>query len=258
MRKYRMKNNRMRGCIFCMLAVFTVLNGCGKKGEQKREYQKIADDYAALILTEDADSRNYDTALSAVGDYLEQKEEKKKEEAKQTVKDVIEQIQEASEQTKAYVMEEGFEELLKKYLIEPEEYLMFANERKEELYDYLTTLRTLEEYLGGEKEETDSLEALEKEYEMAANTQEIMKSYQYCGINYWFAGWEKEGRDYVKEQVYDKLTSFSAEGEVWQDSREAVEERMTQYLDRLEELMNEWSDYLGEQQEKLYEQEKEN
>ena len=85
-----------------------------------------------------------------------------------------------------------------------------------------------------------------------------MKSYQYCGINYWFAGWEEEAADYVKEQVYDKLTSFSAEGEAWQDSREAVEERMTEYLDRLEELVNEWSGYLGEQQEKLYEQEKEN
>ena len=60
-----------------------------------------------MILTEDADSRNYETALSAVGDYLEQKEENSKEEAKRIVGDVIEQMEEASEQTEAYVMEEG-------------------------------------------------------------------------------------------------------------------------------------------------------
>lgn len=256
MRKYGKRYDGIRAYIFCMLAVCIVLNGCGKKEEQKAEYQKIADDYADLILTEDEDSRNYETALSAVGNYLEQKDENSKEEAKQIVEDVIEQMEEASEEIKPYAMEDGFEDLLKKYGIEPEEYLMFADERKEELYDYLTTLRTLEEYLG--EEDAAFSEALEKEYEMAANTQEIMKSYQYCGINYWFAGWEEEAADYVKEQVYDKLTSFSAEGEAWQDSREAVEERMTQYLDRLEELVNEWSGYLGEQQEKLYEQEKEN
>lgn len=242
----------------CMLMVCMLFLGCGGKERQKADYQKIADDYAALILQEDADSRDYEEALQAVGDYLEQKEESRKKEAVKIVKDTITYMEEDYGQIKSYTMEESFQGLLKKYQIEPEEYLMFANERKEELFDYQTTLMALEEYLDEENGTAASLEALEQEYEMAVKMQEVMKGYQYCGINYWFAGWEEEAADYVKEQVYDKLTSFSAEGEVWQDSREAVEERMTQYLDRLEELVNEWSGYLGEKQEKLYEQEKEN
>ena len=213
---------------------------------------QAVDDYAVLILKEDEDSKAYDDALSAVGTYLEQRDENVLNDAKTKVRETKESMEEASERIASYEMEDPFEELLTEYQIAPEEYLMFADERKEELYDYIHTLRTFEEYFENGKTDPDSLEELRKEHEMAIRMQDIMRSYQYCGINYWFAGWEDEAVDYVRKEVHEKLVSFSAEGEPWQDTRQAVEQRMTFYLNQLEDLTNEWAEYLGERQEELY------
>ena len=118
-------------CASCAAVVCILFAGCGKSKAQMESYQKIVDDYAVLILKEDEDSKAYDDALSAVGTYLEQRDENVLNDAKTKVRETKESMEEASERIASYEMEDPFEELLTEYQIAPEEYLMFAVERKE-------------------------------------------------------------------------------------------------------------------------------
>ena len=129
---------------------------------------------------------------------------------------------------------------------------MNADARADELADYVSTLKVLDEFLSYEETGDLTRDALRMEYQMTAETQDILRSYNYCGINYWFAGWGEEEVSYVKRKVHDHLQSFSAEQETWKDDRDAVEQRMTAYMNELEDLMEEWADYLGDYQEEIY------
>lgn len=232
-----------------------LLAGCAGNAEQTPGYRDIVDDYAEVLLNQDADSAEYDGALLAVGSYLENPGKDALLEAETAVKDAVSQLEDAEESFEPKTLDGNFSELLKKYGIEPEEYMMMADERAENLYDYVSSLKAFEEYLSYEKEDDLTRDALKAAYEMAAKEQEVWRAYHYCGINYWFAGWEEEEADYVRQKVYDNLQSFSAEREAWQDDRDAVGQRMTFYLNQMEELAKKRADDLGERQEELYQME---
>ncbi|MCI9416289.1 MAG: hypothetical protein HFI82_02590 [Eubacterium sp.] len=242
---------RKAAAFLAAAALFPVVCGCGEASGEDG-YKVIADDYSKIILQRDLDSAEYDSALAAVGHYLNDPDKESLQSALSAVQHTARQMSEEAEQTKAYQMDEEFSELLQEYGIEPEEYLMNADERKQNLYDYISTLNTLDEYLTYEHENYVTGKALKKEYEMQIAIQKIMRSYDYCGINYWFAGWGEEETEYVKQKVHENLASFEAEDEAWQDTREAVEQRMEFYLNELEERMEEWAQYLGDYQEELY------
>lgn len=236
-----------------IVAAALLLAGCKNKEQVgKEDYEIIVDDYAKILLLQDSDSADYDRALEAVGSYLKEPDEETLKTARSFVQETVSQMEETSSEITSYEITEDFSDLLKEHGIEPEEYMMNADARPEELADYISTLQTLEEYLG--YEETDDLTRsdLSEQYEMAVRVQEIMKNYNYCGINYWFAGWEEEAVSYVKQQVQDKLASFYAGQEAWQDDRDAVEQRMMIYLNELEELLEEWADRIGERQDEQY------
>lgn len=247
----------MKQCIrYIVFAAVCLLAGCGGKTGPDSGSQAIVDDYAEIILQRDADSADYDSALSAVGNYLEKKDSETLKAAESLLRDTIDRMKKAAEKTEPYQMDDDFEELLKKHNIEPEEYVMNADERSQNLQHYVESLEVLNEYLSYEEEDSLTRDALAKEYEMVVKIQEVFRRYDYCGINYWFAGWEEEETAYVREQVHDKLKSFSAVEEVWQDDRDAVEQRMEIYLNEVEELSGEWADYIGEYQDELYQLQK--
>lgn len=248
----KQKNRRVEIAVFS--AVF-LLAGCAGDEERPSGYRDIVDDYAEILLNQDADSAGYDEALLAVGAYLENPGEDELLEAETAVKDAISRLEEAEESFEPKTLDGNFSKLLKEYGIEPEEYMMMADERAEYLYDYVSSLKAFEEYLSYEKEDDLTRDALKAAYEMASKEQEVWRAYHYCGINYWFAGWEEEETDYVRQKAHDNLQSFSAEQEAWQDDRDAVEQRMTFYLNQMEELMQERADDLGERQEELYQME---
>lgn len=229
------------GAILFVAAILFI--GCG--GRKAKEYEAIVEDYARLILRQDGDSAEYDGALAAVGAYLGQPDEAMRQEAKEVVLDVIGRMEQAQNEQEAYTLEADFSELLKRYGIEPEEYVAFADGRKQALQDYQTTLASFEAYF--RYEEDDAVrEAFAKEYELAKDMQDILKCYRYCGIQYWFAGWDGAGAACVRENVLDKLISFSAEQEGWQEERAAVERKMAFYLDELEERKEEYAKRSGE------------
>ena len=226
--------------------------GCGNKQQAEEAYKIIVDDYANIMLRQDLDSAEYDGALSAVNSYLQKPDAETLQAARTKVQKTVSSMEEASAEITSYTMEKGFSDTLKEYGIEPEEYLMNADARADELADYVSTLKVLDEFLSYEETGDLTRDALRMEYQMTAETQDILRSYNYCGINYWFAGWGEEEVSYVKRKVHDHLQSFSAEQETWKDDRDAVEQRMTAYMNELEDVMEEWADYLGDYQEEIY------
>ena len=48
------------------------------------------------------------------------------------------------------------------------------------------------------------------------------------------------------------LKSFAAENPIWEDSRDAVEQKMNLYLDQLEELQYRLEEHIGASREELY------
>lgn len=247
-----MKKQMKKQMGFAAFAMVFLLAGCAGKPDQETAYREIVDDYAKILLKQDADSAEYDKALLAIGSYLNQPGQKTLSEAETAVNLAANWMEAETDSFEQKTLEEDFSKLLKEYRIEPEEYMMMADERVEDLYDYASSLQAFAEYLNFEKEDDLTRAAFQASYEMAAREQEVWRAYHYCGINYWFAGWEEEAADYVRQEVHDNLQSFSAEGEAWQDDRDAVEQRMTFYLNQMEELVKERSDDLGERQEEMY------
>jgi len=59
----------------------------------------------------------------------------------------------------------------------------------------------------------------------------------------------------VEEKVIKNLKSYEAENPVWEDSRDAVEQKMNLYLDQMEELQYRLEEHIGRSQEDLYQME---
>ena len=156
-------------------------------------------------------------------------------------------------------MTEDFADILVENHIDPEEYQMNADSRISSLGRFITRLQTMDTYLEMVSILPGTVEDdLRFMYEYNLEEQRIIRGYQYCAVNYWFASWEGEGAEYAKEQIADQLESFVLEESIWETSQEGAEQRMEVYLNQLEEQISELTDYIGEAQEELYEMEKEN
>lgn len=240
-----------------VLSAGLLLAGCGSGGKKADEdYKKIVDDFAAVTLVQDQDNGDYAKALESVGVYLNDSTPESLKEAQTVVRETIEKMEEVSSSGPAYEMEPGFSELLSKYGFDPEEYQINADMRKGYLAGYIDSLGYLEYYLQNEGEGSVTRNSLEFTYQYDMEEQEDMKGFYYCGINYWFAEWGEEETAYVKQQVLDKMESFTVKDPVWENSRDAVERKLTVYLDNIEKHMDKWLDFIGENQEDLYEMEK--
>lgn len=234
-----------------------LLAGCGKEADDRENYRKIVDDYAVFTLEQDGDSAAYDKALEAVGIYLENDGGDSLENARSAVSDTIGRMEEDAGQPVSYELSEELAATLAEYGVDQEEYTINANMRAAYLSDYIESLKTLRYYLEPEsKEERDLLrDDLEFLYGVQRDSQTCEKGFYYYSINYWFAGWDGDQKAYVEEKVIKNLKSYRAENPVWEDSRDAVEQKMNLYLDQMEELQYRLEEHIGRSQEELYQME---
>lgn len=234
-----------------------LLAGCGKEADDRENYRKIVDDYAVFTLEQDGDSAAYDKALEAVGIYLENDGGDSLENARSAVSDTIGRMEEDAGQPFSYELSEELAAILAECGVDQEEYTINANMRAAYLSDYIESLKTLRYYLEPEsKEERDLLrDDLEFLYGVQRDSQTCEKGFYYYSINYWFAGWDGDQKAYVEEKVIKNLKSYRAENPVWEDSRDAVEQKMNLYLDQMEELQYRLEEHIGRSQEELYQME---
>ena len=234
-----------------------LLAGCGKEADDRENYRKIVDDYAVFTLEQDGDSAAYDRALEAVGSYLENDSGDSLENARKVVSDTLEQMESDADKAVSYELSEELAAVLAEYGVDQEEYAINANMRAADLSDYIESLKTLRYYLEPEsKAERDLLrDDLEFLYGFQRDSQTSEKGFYYYSINYWFAGWDGDQKAYVEEKVIKNLKSYEAENPVWEDSRDAVEQKMNLYLDQMEELQYRLEEHIGRSQEDLYQME---
>lgn len=229
----------------------------GTEAEADSGYKKIVDDFWSVITVQDQDSASYDRALEAVGAYLEDSGPESLKTAQDAVKDTIAQMEADAQTIVPCELDEDFSQLLREYGIDPEEYKINADMRSGYLAGFLNSLDYLDYYLDQEAVTDITREDLEFTYDYDLREQKLLRAYCFSSVNYWFAEWEPEAVDYVKEQVADRLVSFKTEDSVWEDSRSAVERRGNLYLDEIEKMLDEWTEFIGERQELLYQMEKE-
>ncbi|MBS5606491.1 MAG: hypothetical protein KHX84_19280 [Enterocloster asparagiformis] len=251
-----MRKTGFGGALLAILAG-ALLAGCGNKADARENYRRIVDDYAVFTLEQDGDSAAYDKALEAVGIYLENDDGDSLEKARSAVSDTIGRMEEDAGQTVSYELSEELAAILAGYGVDQEEYAINANMRSAYLSDYIENLKTLQYYLELESQEERDLlrDDLEFLYGFQRDSQTCEKGFYYYSINYWFAGWEGDQKAYVEEKVIKNLKSYGAENPVWEDSREAVEQKMNLYLDQMEELQYRLEEHIGRSQEELYQME---
>lgn len=251
MEKTMKKTKRL--AIFAGIIIAVGITGCtsSKNQEELAQRKAIVDNYAEIILLQDQDSANYDKALSAVEAYLANSSTEQKNVAQDTIQDMVAQMETDSAACESYEISEELGQMLEAHQISRIEYQMNADSRYTYLQDYIQDLTYLEEYLSYADEGDAFMEDLQVTYRFMEEEQRLMRQYNCIGINYWFAGWGEEETAYIRQEVFDQLTSFLAEDMQWEDSRDAVEESMNACLDQVEELYNEWTAYIGESWEEL-------
>lgn len=249
-----------RAAFFGMLGGAVIaLSACGS-GNRKKEAENrktIVDDYAQIMMLQDQDSQAYDQVLEGIGGYLERPDGDKQEQLLEQMENTIQDMEELTDSYTPYQVDQEFAKLLDENGISSAEYEMNANGRYQMLAMYAQDLTILEFYVETADYDEIAMDELKEVHNEYVENQKDLRGYHYTGVNYWFAGWEAEDVEYVKEQVLKKFLSFSAENPVWETERDAVEVRMNTYLNRIEERLNQTAERLGEKQERLYELEKE-
>ena len=250
--------SKMMSKIKCMniiigAAVIMGAAGCAsqKDSAEMEQRKAIIDDYAKIILLQDKDSANYDKALEAAGTYIEDPSQAQKIAALQTIQNITEQMDADSKECKPIEISDELGQMLENNQISRAEYQMNADSRYTYMQDCIQDLEYLREYLSYADEAEWAMDDLKSVYDLMSDEQELMREYNYAGINYWFAGWGDAEKEYIGQEIFEKLVSFSAEGFLWRDSRDEVEAVMNGYLDELEKLYDEWAAYVGEEWDEL-------
>lgn len=245
---------RIAGIFMPVLLAAALLAGCGSGEKTQENYKKIVDDYAVFTLEQDQDSADYDKALEAVGQYLKDYDGDSLKAARTEVAETLDRMKTAAAETPPYELSGDLADILTEYGVDQEEYAINGNMRASYLSDYIESLKNVQYYL--ELEPQSSRDLLRDELEFLCQFQldshECEKGFYYYSINYWFAGWDGDQRAYVEEKVIRNLKSFAAENPIWEDSRDAVEQKMNLYLDQLEELQYRLEEHIGASREELY------
>jgi len=239
----------------CLAAVSLCLAGClqGTSKKDREERKAIIDDYREIILLQDRDSARYDQALAAMDPYIESPTLQKKAEAADTLWEILEELKAESAAFESYTISGELEQMLENQGISMVEYQFNADARYAQLEAYIQNLSFLDWYLEYADVDSQAMSDFISAAERYKNYQKEMRAYNYIGINYWFAQWGEEEEEYIKNQVLNRLESFAAEDAKWEDSREAVEEKMNACLDRVEEQLEQMTEFLRDSREQLYE-----
>lgn len=251
----------------CGLAIVSVavsalvLCGCGPKQPWEtagvsEDFYLVTEDFAPRYLELDQDGQQYDQALDAVEAYLAR--ESSQDEAAASVEQAVLYIETELEDWEDAALDEALTGRLQAVDISPVEYEAFANSRPTNLQSQQVDLLSLLYYLDYAEENPTSRENLSWSLDKDQKVQDSTRGYYYYGcLNYWFPGADDAEMAYLETQVIDKLGAYIPEDPTWCSTREDAEEQVMLYLDQVEEILNQFADHVGQQQNDLYQMEQE-
>ncbi|MCC8028201.1 MAG: hypothetical protein LIO75_00065 [Lachnospiraceae bacterium] len=233
----------------CVIAgAAAVLPAC--QGAADDDCGEIVQEYASLFLEMDGDGYLYSQALEAAGDYLSG--DVSQAEALETMDTVMDEMEDRRDSVEEYTVSSEMSVLLEAYGIMPEEFESFANTRDSDLYSYLISLETVRGCLLYAEEFAFEYENLSYYYELDTGIHESERGYYYYGcLNYWFAEWEEEQVDLVREQVISQMKDYLPSSYTWETDPDVVEQKAMLYLDEVEAYKESLTEHLGEQKEDL-------
>ena len=260
-----MKKNTMRGTAALLLLLF--LAGCaadqpatgnqtesGKRWNISEDFERVTQDFSRHYGAYDEDGFRYDQALAAVGDYLEGTGDRQT--AETALQDTIDAYQQSIDQIQPFSADEALTRSLQACGISVEEYEMFVNSRAQNIDSNQTSLITLLYLIQIMDVDPEASTDLAFLYELDTAEQECMRGYYYYGsLNYWFAGAREEELDYLQTEIIPNFRSYIIENDLWYDDREAVEDRVADYLDQLLDIGLQMAQHVGQAQADLYEME---
>lgn len=251
-------------CGVAIVSVFfsaLLLSGCGPKQPWEtagvsEEFYHVTEDFSQRYLELDQDGYQYDQALETVDAYLAG--ETGQDEAISSLEETIRYFETELDGYETVSLDETLTEHLQAVDISPVEYEMFANGRPSSLQSQQMDLLSLLYYLQYAEEDEASQESLSWHLDQYQEIQDSARGYYYYGcLNYWFPGADDKEREYLNIKVIDQLKSYIPEDPIWCNTREAAEEQVMRYLDAEEVILNQFAEYLGQQQNDLYEMEQE-
>lgn len=223
-------------------AMAVSLAGCGRVSE---DFAASLDEIAELYLRLDEDSIRFDRALERLGEYLEG-DISQKEALEAFEKDLSYYEKELAE-IEEYELEEDLESSLIECGIYVQDFLVFANMRSHELYEYRDKAAVLLEYLTYAEQFRDARESLEFYHRYYGKLQSCNKGYYfYGGLNYWFA--EADGKELalLEEVLLNEIGSLRPAKDIWYTESAHAEEAAQDSLDTMEECVTEISAFMGE------------
>ena len=230
--------------IQCGIAIVSVafsallLSGCGPKQPWEtagvsEDFYQVTEDFAPRYLELDQDGYRYDQALEAVDAYLAG--ETGQDEAVSALEETIQYFETELDGWETVSLDETLTKHLQAVDISPVEYEMCINEADQTSRENLSW-------------------SLSKDQKIQDST----RGYYYYGcLNYWFPGANEKEREYLDIKVIDQLHSYIPEDPVWCSTREEAEEQVMRYLDAEEDILNQFADHVGQQQNDLYKMEQE-
>lgn len=252
-----MKKTKVRKTAISLGTAFLMAAALPVYGENPKvsmeDFQKVADEYAAIMLRMDAQSALVDTAYESIEAFLDDPTLPQQVE---TEKELLNSYEQLFEYYKAlaedeYEMPDEIYELLDDMDIVYEEFVSFASGEASQVEVYMDNLYYIYQYMSEEEADGTASEELAYSFDMLEKEQEINRKYMYITINYWFAGCSDEEQAYVQETVTEQLASFCTDGHEWDQKRDDVEARLNTCLDEQAELNLEWEKYLGEKEAEL-------
>lgn len=253
--------------IQCGIAIVSVafsallLSGCGPKQPWEtagvsEDFYQVTEDFAPRYLELDQDGYRYDQALEAVDAYLAG--ETGQDEAVSALEETIQYFETELNGWETVSLDETLTKHLQAVDISPAEYEMFINGRPINLQSQQTDLLSLLNYLQYAEADQTSRENLSWSLSKDQKIQDSTRGYYYYGcLNYWFPSANDKEREYLNIKVIDQLHSYIPEDPVWCSTREEAEEQVMRYLDAEEDILNQFADHVGQQQNDLYEMEQE-
>lgn len=258
MKKAVMKNSRMKTIITGIVLIGLIGGGIFavkylSDRNAEKDFKYVAEEFGKVILAQDADSAVMDEAIQAVGAYLDSSSDETLLEAWDILETSKETLLKRKENFVPYETDKEGMNKFKKCGISFEEFSMLDTTHVSTLSDYIFNIENLQIYIGYELTEDPMREDLKECYEFVMEYNENNKGYMGCGINYWFAGVDEQEKAYLDEYILNHIQSFKVKDIVWEDTREAVERRLTIYLDELEDLLLESAIDVGQEESELRE-----
>lgn len=244
--------SKIKVLMMAITAMFLTISlaSCGQSS-QSGDYERLVDGFGEIFLLQDGDSAAFDEALAAVGRFLEDDTLLNLKDAENAVEACLEQFSQISSTYESPATDAAFDNILKAYGIEPEEFRIEADMRVSSALQYMDSLNMLAVYLDYENRNTLGRDAFVFLYEQTVRIQEYSRRFSYYGINYYFAGLEGTALDYAREQVITQLRSFYFEDLAWETDRDVIEAKGLAYLNQMEAEQEKVSEEIGRQQKKL-------